>query len=117
MLNIYRAYTLKKLPTKADIRAEMARQVSDFIAHGGVVERIPNGVSGRVSPNNTLRSNSTVFEPKAPERTFLPEVVAALEERTKQLKQPAPPKKHRSSPKKVPVYDDFGEILRWEWRD
>lgn len=108
---------MKKLPTKSDIRAEMARQVSDYIAHGGVVEHIPNGVSGRTSHDGMLRSNSAVFEPKAAERTFIPDVVAALEERSKQLKHPTPPKKRRSAPKKVPIYDDFGEVLRWEWRD
>lgn len=108
---------MKKLPTKADIRAEMTKQIDDFIAKGGAVERIPNGVSGRFSNEGPLRSNSTVFEPKSSERTFIPEVVAALEQRTKQLKSPPPSKKRPPQPKKVPVYDDFGEILRWEWRD
>ncbi len=108
---------MKKLPSKADQRAEMAKQIDDYIAQGGEVVRVPNGVSGRVSSDGPLRSHSSVFEPKSAERTFVPEVVAALEERSKQLKAPPPPKKRNQPPKKVPVYDDFGEILRWEWRD
>lgn len=99
------------------MRAEMAKQIDDFIAQGGEVARIPNGISGRISNDGPLRHNSTVFEPKAAERTFIPDVVAALEERSKQLKAPMAAKKRPSKPKKVPIYDDFGEILRWEWRD
>jgi hypothetical protein len=99
------------------MRAEMAKQIDDFIAHGGEVSRIPNGISGRVSNDGAFRNNSTVFEPRAAERTFIPEVVAALEERSKQLKAPLAAKKRQTKPKKIPIYDDFGEILRWEWRD
>lgn len=108
---------MKKLPTKADLRAEMAQQIDDFIASGGAVKRIPNGVSGRESSLGPLPVNTTVFEPKSAERTFIPEVVAALDERSKQMKAPPASKKRPKQPKKVPIYDDFGEILRWEWRD
>ncbi len=108
---------MKKLPSKADQRAEMAKQMGDYIAQGGEVKRVPNGVSGRFSNDGPLRSHSSVFEPKSAERTFIPEVVAALEERSKQMKAPMTPKKRHQAPKKMPIYDDFGEILRWEWRD
>jgi hypothetical protein len=96
----------------------MQKQVDDFLQNGGEVKNIPNGVSGRLSNEGPFRNHCAVFEPKAEERTFLPEVVAALDERSKQLKSPQTlPKKKRSSPKKVPIYDDFGEILRWEWKE
>lgn len=109
---------MKKLPTKADIRDEMQKQIDDFLQRGGEVKNIAPGISGRHPGDGPLRGNNTVFEPRAEERTFVPEVVAALEERSKQLRNPTPaPKKNHSKPKKVPVYDDFGEILRWEWRD
>lgn len=108
---------LKRLPTKSDIRVEMQKQVDEFLQSGGEVKNIPNGVSGRLTNEGPFR-NSSVFEPRAEERTFIPEVVAALDERSKQLKTPQPqPKKKRSAPKKVPIYDDFGEILRWEWKE
>ncbi len=109
---------LKKLPTKNDIRCEMQKQINEFLQRGGEVKNIAQGVSGRTQADGAFRTNHTVFQPRSEERTFVPEVIAALEERTRQMKQPpVTPSKKKRSPKKVPVYDDFGEVLRYEWKD
>jgi len=108
---------LKKLPTKKDIRNDMQKQIDDFLQSGGSVQHIAPGVSGRNQADGAFRNNHTVFEPRSEERTFVPEVIAALEERSKQLKAPPPSTaKKKSTPKKIPVYDDFGEVLRYEWK-
>lgn len=108
---------LKKLPTKADLRSEMEQQINDFISKGGAVKRIPNGISGRDNSMGPFFANTTVFEPKSPERTFIPDVVAALDQRSKAMRSTTPAKKRPKAPKKVPIYDDFGEIVRWEWQE
>ena len=50
------------------------------------------------------------------ERPLVPEVVAALESRRRPAK-PIAKKPPQQVAKKVPIYDDFGEVVRWVWRD
>ena len=104
------AVPVKKLPTKADLRAEFAASVDDFIAHGGAVKDVPRGQSawqpgeGRQPGNYADRPRQT--------QTFVPDIIAAIEARRK---PPVPVKEKPKKPQKRLVLDDFGEPLRWEW--
>lgn len=104
---------MKKPISKANIRDEMNQQITDFLDHGGAVDQIPTGLSGRDPSTGPLKPDNAVFqEPKA-ERTYVTEVVAALESRkSKKTKAKPTPSKR---PRKKIIYDDFGEPLRWEW--
>jgi hypothetical protein len=78
------------------------------------VAEIERGISGRDSAQGPLKSETMGFgEPKT-DRTYVPEVVAALEARKQ---KPAVSKAKPRRPRKKLIYDDFGEPLRWEWVD
>ncbi len=104
---------MKKHPTKADIRNELESQVNDYLERGGNLEQVPRGASGRFGQNGPIKPDSMAFDKPKEERTFLPDVVAAIEAR----KHPEPIKKKAkpSRTRKKIIYDDFGEPLRWEW--
>lgn len=103
---------VKPTKTKAEIRRELEREVQSYLAQGGEVKNIPNGVSGNES-NLNLFSQATQFEPKK-ERTPVTEIVKELEARKKTKSVAA----NRSrGPKKKLITDDFGEPLRWVWEE
>jgi len=110
---------MKKLPTKDDIRAQLARETAAFLEHGGKVEEVPQGTSGRDAGDPPLYLNRRLFiEPKG-SRTLVPEVIAAIEERRRQKKsrKPAVRRGRKPQPRKKVIYDDFGEPLRRIWID
>jgi len=98
---------------KDRLREKLRKQTEDFVAHGGHIDRVGPGVSGR---GDTLRPPPATHFNAAPKasRTPVPEVVAAIELRRQQkvLRRKA---SGRSKPKRRLIYDDFGEPLRWEW--
>lgn len=98
---------MKPLPTKADIRSEMERQIQQYLNQGGAVEDVPRGQSGCENNHNPFSQYST--DRSVQGRTPLAHVVKTLEER----KHPATPAKKR--PKRRLIKDDFGEPLRWVW--
>lgn len=102
---------MKPLKTKAQVRAEIARQVEDFISQGGQVARVDRGISGRGVGSQALIP--TAFEGPKAERTPVNEVVAAIESRRKP--KPAPKVSKPKQPRKKMILDDFGQPLRWEW--
>jgi len=108
---------LKKPVSKADVRAELQEEIERFLRHGGEVENIPPGVSGKEPGDPPLFLNRRLFiEPPIP-RTPVPEVVAAIESRRR-----IPPRRGQSvkrsrlpKPRRKVIYDDFGEPLRKVW--
>lgn len=110
---------MKKPIDKTQIRKQIESQVQDYLEQGGSVSRVDRGVSGRESADGPLPGNSAFSEGKT-DRTYVPDVVAALEAR-RRTKPPKPAKKSRrdkNNPgRKIPVYDDFGEVVRWVWQD
>jgi len=104
---------VKKIVTKANIRSEINDQIENFLNKGGLIAEIDRGTSGRESADGPLKNNITAFQQPRVERTYLPEVVAALDERRKP-KTIVKKTKSRKAKKKI-IYDDFGEPLRWEW--
>ena len=91
----------------------MNRQISRFLDKGGEVAEIAQGISGRENAQGVLKAETPGFSEPKTERTYVPEVVAALEARKQKKSVTEKPKNRR--PKKKIIYDDFGEPLRWEW--
>jgi hypothetical protein len=100
---------------KENLRNEIEDQVRAFLERGGAVRSVAPGTSGRDgvdAPVSTFRS----FAPRPrEERTYVPEVVAAIEARRRKPKQPKKPARSKPVLVKKAVYDDFGEPVRWEW--
>ena len=108
---------MKKIITKADIRAHMEREMSRFLDKGGRVEEIPRGLSGRESGQSMMLPSRTLFIEPSVERTPIPEVVAAIEARRKPAlkRTPAPKRSRPPQRRQKTIYDDFGEPLRRVW--
>jgi hypothetical protein len=107
------------LPTKADLRRQLEQQMEEYLRSGGEVQRVANGVSGRYDGGGPLQMRHGGDEQPRGERTYVPEVVAAIEERRQQLTKGArrgEPGSRRRPRKKI-IYDDFGEPLRWQWEE
>ncbi|MFT6285682.1 MAG: hypothetical protein ACJAYC_000529 [Halieaceae bacterium] len=110
---------MKKLISKQDIRADLEEEMQRFLSQGGNVENIPRGKSGKDPLDAPMFLNRRLFiEPRA-ERTLVPEVVAAIEERRKAMLKRTPQRKRSRLPKtrKKTIYDDFGEPLRRVWTE
>ena len=106
---------MKKLPTKADIRADLEQEMTRYLKRGGHVDKIPRGVSGRDEAlPSVLPSRSLFIEPSI-ERTPVPEVIAAIESRRGPKAKPPAKAKRRTQRHRKTVYDDFGEPLRHVW--
>jgi hypothetical protein len=107
---------MKKHPSKLELRSAIDRQVAEYLEQGGNVEHIDRGISGHQHSDGPINPTGTLFNQPREERTLVPEVVAALESRRRPAK-PASNKPQHQQAKKVPIYDDFGEVVRWVWRD
>ncbi|MEH6467560.1 MAG: hypothetical protein V7722_08000 [Porticoccus sp.] len=103
--------TVKKFPTKADLRIELQTQIDDYTRQGGEIDKIPRGLSGRENPQESLQT--PLFDGPKTNRTPIPEVVAALDLRSQKntaVKKPAEKRRREKI-----IYDDFGEPLRKVW--
>ncbi len=93
----------------------MLEDIDRFLDSGGRVNKIAAGQSQRLSKDGIPEAINHLFtEPRAPKRQYLTDVVKTLEAR----KQPNINSTNSviTKPKKVPIYDDFGEVIRFEWR-
>ena len=109
---------VKKLPTKAEIRAELAQEMDRYLNKGGTVDAIPRGTSGKDPGKPPSYLAGRLFSEPRAERTFVPEVVAAIEARRNERKLKRRPQKRRSrlpQARRKIIYDDFGEPLRRVW--
>ncbi len=111
---------VKKVPTKAELRAALEQETRRYLKDGGKVEQVPRGVTGSDPQKpQTFQSSSLFNEPRS-SRTFVPEVVAAIESRRTELKRKrrAAPKRSRlPRARRKTIYDDFGEPIRKVWVD
>jgi hypothetical protein len=110
---------LKKPVSKADLRAQLEREVEDYLSQGGRVDEVARGISGNEPGQPPVFLTTRLFTEPRESRTLVPEVVAAIEERRKHLLKRTPVKKRARLPKprKKVIYDDFGEPLRHVWVD
>jgi hypothetical protein len=109
---------VKKLPTKAELRATLEQETRRYLDGGGEVKEIPRGTSGTDASKPVKFQTSALFAEPAGSRTFVPEVVAAIESRRNQLKRSrrATPRRSRlPRPRRKTLYDDFGEPIRKVW--
>lgn len=109
--------TVKKLPSKAELRAALDNEIQHFLQQGGEVEAVPQGMSGKDPLAAPLYLTRRLFLEPRVERTLVPEVVAAIEQRRKALlkRNPGPKRSRRPQPRRKTLYDDFGEPLRRVW--
>ena len=98
-------------PSKADRRAALNDEIDKFLSKGGKVDSVEQGVSGRENPTKALLP--VLFNEKSGARTDARDALKNMDSRKSQKSQTKPLKR----PKKKPVYDDFGELLRWVWVD
>lgn len=103
---------VKRPISKAQIRADMDKQVAEFLNQGGKVDEVERGISGRNANEPLKPTNNSFGQPKV-SRTYVPEVIAAIDARRNKPVQK--PQKKSTKPHKKIIYDDFGEPLRWEW--
>lgn len=101
---------MKKLPSKKQRRAQLDKEIERYLNRGGKIDEVPQGTSGRENPEAALLP--VLFAEKAHQRTDAREVLKQLDTRKSKKKPALRPSKRR---KKKPIYDDFGEILRWVW--
>jgi hypothetical protein len=108
---------VKKLPSKAELRAALDNEIQRFLQQGGEVEAVPQGLSGKDPLAAPLYLTRRLFLEPRVERTLVPEVVAAIEQRRRALlkRNPGPKSKRRPQPRRKILYDDFGEPLRRVW--
>ncbi len=108
---------MEKPPTKAEIRARLEQETQRFLREGGEVERIPRGQSSRAAGDPPLFSSRRLFTEPPTQRTLVPEVVATIEERRRNLlkRTPKPKRSRLPKPRRKVIYDDFGEPLRKVW--
>ncbi len=104
---------MKRLVTKADIRIDIDKQIAEYLNRGGEVVEVERGISGRLNADAALNPNSTTFQQPKVDRTYVPEVIAAIDSRRNP--KPTTTKTSKRKPRKKMIYDDFGEPLRWEW--
>lgn len=104
---------MKPPVSKADLRRELDHQIQAYLRDGGEVHEIPRGVSGRNPADGPLPPAPLMEGGGREDRTYLVEVIAAIEARRK----PVPAPKASRRPRKKVIYDDFGEPLRWVWEE
>ena len=105
---------MKKSPSKRDIRRQIEQQTLDYLERGGEVVEVERGSSAYDEARP--RPSTTLFQEPRAKRTPLGDVVSELEAR-RQPERVRQPKAKAAQPRKVPVYDDFGEVIRWVWRE
>lgn len=111
---------VKKPPTKAEIRAALEQETRDYLKSGGKVQEVPSGVSGTDPAKAQAFHSGALFSRPRSTRTFVPEVVAAIESRRGKLKAKRHSVRQRarlSRPRRKIIYDDFGEPVRKIWID
>ncbi len=111
---------VKKLPTKADLRSALEQETRRYLNQGGKVEEVPAGATGNDPDKPQTFQASRLFSEPRSTRTFVPDVVAAIESRRSQLKrgrQSVPKRSRLKRPRRKTIYDDFGEPIRKVWVD
>ena len=103
---------MKRPISKADIRQDIDKQIADFLKSGGEVAEIQRGLSGRDNPDGPIKTDLINNQPKEG-RTYVPEVIAAIDARRNA--KPAKSKPSKPKLRRKIIYDDFGEPLREVW--
>lgn len=103
---------VKPKPTKKETRQEIANQIDAFLKSKGEIQHADMGESGLV--DGKYNTSHIGFGEPRQERTPLTHVVAEMQKRKAGPKANTLVQKRR---KKVIVYDDFGDPIRWHWEE
>ncbi|WP_345421013.1 hypothetical protein [Halioxenophilus aromaticivorans] len=104
---------MKKPKTKAQVRAEIEAQMTDYLQRGGEVAQFARGESSLSPSLHPFKVQSS--DKPTESRTSVQDAVAAIESRRKTHPKSKAPMSKR--PKKVLIKDDFGQPLRWVWEE
>ncbi|MBT5387459.1 MAG: hypothetical protein HN817_02910 [Porticoccaceae bacterium] len=97
------------------MRNELRRKTEEFLSRGGEIKKFNAGETGEPADQPRSKSVFVSGEPRQT-RTYVNDVVSALDSRKKR-KPAAPQPKPKKRPVKKIIYDDFGEPLREIWTD
>ena len=104
--------------SKNKIRGDIQRKTEEFLSRGGEIKKHERGETGEPADKPRAKSVFVSSQPRQT-RTYINDVVSALDSRKKKTTRPAA-KSVSKSPKRARkkiVYDDFGEPLREVWTD
>lgn len=101
--------------SKSSMRDELRKKTEEFLKRGGEIKQHNQGETGEPADKPRARSVFVSGEPRQT-RTYINDVVSALDSRKKK-KTPPKPVKVSKRPKKKIIYDDFGEPVREVWTD
>lgn len=101
--------------SKGSMRDELRKKTEEFLKRGGEIKQHNQGETGEPADKPRARSVFVSGEPRQT-RTYINDVVSALDSRKKK-KTPPKPVKVSKRPKKKLIYDDFGEPVREVWTD
>lgn len=104
---------MKVRSSKEQQRQRLRREMERYLARGGLIQRVPSGVTGRDPQQSGHRPPPFTDGPRAT-RTDLSSVVATIDARKR---KPPPAGRRTRRPRRKLIYDDFGEPLRWVWDD
>jgi hypothetical protein len=106
---------VKQLTVKTELRSSIDEQVRAFLDQGGTVQAVARGISGRDAAPGSMPGFRSFSPRPREERTYVPEVVAAIEARRKQPARAKSPRPRKPGVMRRAVFDDFGEPIRYEW--
>lgn len=96
------------------MQSDLQQQVASFLSEGGEIDVVERGTSGLPHDKPWINPFKSGDHEKSQSRTPVPDVVAAIDSR-KHIRQK--PETRRRQPEKVWIFDDFGEPVRWVWKD
>ena len=103
---------MRNITTKAQKRAALDKEMEKYLSKGGEVQEVEQGKSGLENPTQAFLP--ALFNEKIATRTDARSALNQIDARKKKPKKPVHQPKRQ---KKIPVYDDFGEVLRWVWAE
>lgn len=101
--------------SKNKTRDDIQRKTEEFLSRGGEIKQHNRGETGEPADKPRAKSVFVSSQPRQT-RTYINDVVSALDSRKKKKTKPVA-KKVSKTPKvaKKVIYDDFGEAVREVW--
>jgi hypothetical protein len=101
--------------SKKSIRGDIQRKTEEFLSRGGEIKKHERGETGEPADKPRAKSVFVSNQPRQT-RTYINDVVSAIDNRKKKPAKSAPKPAAKRRRKKV-IYDDFGEPLREVWTE
>jgi len=101
--------------SKNKIRGDIQRKTEEFLSRGGEIKKHECGETGEPADKPRAKSVFVSNQPRQT-RTYINDVVSAIDNRKKKPAKTAPKPTVKRRRKKV-IYDDFGEPLREVWTE